>query len=362
MLSSVKARAVLSWYLPLAVAVLGAGLAQDGVAQAQTGDELKVAVLEAEPFVVREGDVPGGFLFDVWDHVAVDLGWDYEVVWVESLTDVGDLIRVRGVDVAIAPLASSREREENFDFTSGIVASGPVFGVHDRTETPVSVLSALFSADILKLLGWSAVLLLVLGHMMWLVERKNPDTDFATDYVRGAWDGVWWAIVTVTTVGYGDTSPRTGPGRLVAILAMLGSLFLVGAFVSEVTTALQAQRAAAVVADTRDLEGEPVGVVEESSYQAYLEDRGVTTVGYASQPDVFAAAAAGDVDVVVADQYELDALGGDFGVRSTGELLYDEFIAFAVREDSPLRSEINGALSDLHRRGVIREIVARWTQ
>lgn len=357
-----RARVLLAWSFLLAAAVLLGGLARDGVARAQSDDQLTVAVLEAEPFVIREGDVPGGFLFEVWQHVAVDLDWAYEVIWVESLTDVGDLIRVRGVDVAIAPLASTSEREENFDFTSGIVASGPVFGVHERTETPVSILSALFSVDILRLLGWSAVLLLVLGHLMWLVERNNPQSDFASGYLRGVWDGVWWAMVTVTTVGYGDTSPRSGPGRLVAILAMLGSLFLVGAFVSEVTTALQAQRAAAVVADTRDLEGEPVGVVEESSYQAFLDDRGVTTVGFPSQSDVFAAAAAGEVDVVVADQYELEALGGDFGVQSTGELLYDEFIAFAVQEDSPLRSDINGALSDLHRRGVIREIVARWTQ
>lgn len=362
MLSPVRARGLLVWCFLLAVAVLASGVARGGVARAQTADELVVAVLEVEPFVVREGDVPGGFLFEVWEHVAVDLGWEYEVVWVESLADVGDLLRDRGVDVAIAPLASTSEREENFDFTSGVVASGPLFGVHERTETPVSVLSALFSVDILRLLGWSAVILLVLGHMMWLVERKNPRSDFAQGYLPGVWDGVWWAMVTVTTVGYGDRSPRTGPGRLVAILAMLGSLFLVGAFVSEVTTALQAQRAAAVVADTRDLEGEPVGVVEESSYQAFLDERGVTTVGYPSQPDVFAAAAAGEIDVVVADQYELEALGGDFGVRSTGELLYDEFIAFAVREDSPLRSDINGALSDLHRRGVIREIVGRWTQ
>jgi voltage-gated potassium channel len=35
-----------------------------------------------------------------------------------------------------------------------------------------------------------------------------------------AWDGVWWAIVTVTTVGYGDTFPQTDAGRLIAIAVM----------------------------------------------------------------------------------------------------------------------------------------------
>ena len=36
-----------------------------------------------------------------------------------------------------------------------------------------------------------------------------------------AWDGVWWAITTVTTVGYGDFTPTTDGGRAIAVAVML---------------------------------------------------------------------------------------------------------------------------------------------
>ena len=49
-------------------------------------------------------------------------------------------------------------------------------------------------------------------------------------------DGLWWSIVTATTVGYGDLSPNTQIGRLVAIMLMLIGIGIVGMLTGSITT------------------------------------------------------------------------------------------------------------------------------
>jgi voltage-gated potassium channel len=47
-------------------------------------------------------------------------------------------------------------------------------------------------------------------------------------------DGLWWAVTTVTTVGYGDRFPTTTEGRLLAVLLMITGISLVGVITASV--------------------------------------------------------------------------------------------------------------------------------
>ncbi len=49
-------------------------------------------------------------------------------------------------------------------------------------------------------------------------------------------DALWWAIVTTTTVGYGDLSPSTPFGRILAVVLMLVGIGIIGTFTSAISS------------------------------------------------------------------------------------------------------------------------------
>ena len=52
--------------------------------------------------------------------------------------------------------------------------------------------------------------------------------------IKGFGDGLWWAVTTVTTVGYGDRFPTTSVGRVLAVGLMLVGISLMGVITASV--------------------------------------------------------------------------------------------------------------------------------
>jgi voltage-gated potassium channel len=86
---------------------------------------------------------------------------------------------------------------------------------------------------LLALPGVAFVMVLFSTTLMLEAERHAPDATIKT-----GGDALWWALTTVTTVGYGDTYPVTGEGRVIAAVLMLVGIALFGSMSAIITSKL----------------------------------------------------------------------------------------------------------------------------
>jgi voltage-gated potassium channel len=107
------------------------------------------------------------------------------------------------------------------------------------------------------------ILVLTVAGIALIFERGNPHATI-TSYP----EALWWALSTVTTVGYGDIYPVTSGGRLAGLLLMLAGIALAGI----ITAAVAAWFVQAVVKQADEVEKEE-NAAEASQQQATVLQR-----------------------------------------------------------------------------------------
>ena len=94
----------------------------------------------------------------------------------------------------------------------------------NRLKNFINLIERVFNSRRLRtILGVLIICIISFGYVFYLAEPQ----------IKTIEDGIWWALVTITTVGYGDITPLTTLGRLVA-----GTLMFVGLGLIATVTAI----------------------------------------------------------------------------------------------------------------------------
>ena len=85
--------------------------------------------------------------------------------------------------------------------------------------------SKIYIILILSLIFYLSIVLII-----FLIEQSNPDSN-----IKSFSDALWYSIVTLTTIGYGDKYPVTGLGKIFALFFVLGSVGILGFVISQIS-------------------------------------------------------------------------------------------------------------------------------
>ena len=323
-------------------------------------DTLKVGVSEIAPLVFLESENPYGYEIDLWNQVADDLSLQTEWVAYESFSEMLSDLSAGELDGAIAGISITAAREaDTFDFSYPSYRSGLQLMMRSPEKHPIrSFISGLFSWKI-----WRPLLLVMatsaaVGGSIWLFEHKHNE-HFSDNPVRGIGQGVWFAVVTLGTFGYGDVTPTRLPGRIIACLWMGASFFIVADFIASLTV----EQLADSNLSFEDIQGEPVGVIDSTTAEIYVRAQPVDVVKYENFDDLLAALESEEVEAIVHDFPTLKYVANREPEKYelAGEPLTQEDYGIAFREgEEALVESVSQEILLLQERGYLRSLNEKW--
>ncbi len=307
-----------------------------------------VGIKETPPFSMK--DPQGnwqGINVQLWESIAEELGLNCEYREL-TLQGILDGLRDKSLDVGFSALTITAEREKLFDFTHPFYTTG--LGIATKkgeTQGFFSFTKRFLSLNFLKAVLSLALLIGAVGFFLWLLEKDKNREQFGGSPAKGIGAAFWWSAVTMTTVGYGDKSPKTLGGRIVATVWMFMAVIVISGFTAAITSSLTISNMQSLVAGPEDLPRVKVGTISSSTSSRYLDDRRINSRKFADVQKGIKALSAGEIDAFIYDAPTLQYLiknNYDQELVVLKNIFETQQYGIGVPSDSPLREQINRVL------------------
>lgn len=241
---------------------------------------LRIAYHITPPFIDVNNDKlqgPGAWL---WQQVKEGVGLKQQTNVVSFEQMLSDLEEGK-VDICISPLSITSQRLEKFDFSVPYYTTNTTLLTRAIPTWKKSwrFFMSFFSLNFFKALGALSFIILIFGFAVWIFERKHNKEEFG-DGIKGLWNGFWWSAVTMTTVGYGDKSPKTLGGRIIALFWMFTAIIIISGFTAGIASSLTTNEMSTNISKTQDLKYKNIATVKNSGTAKWFEDNFFNNIHY----------------------------------------------------------------------------------
>jgi len=149
------------------------------------------------------------------------------------------------------------------------------------------------------IIAFTLLLAGISGICVWILETYFNEEEFPRSFTKGSYEGFWWAFVSMTTVGYGDKTPKFIFGRVFGVFWILTGLVVIAIFTATATSAFSVS-----ASDLAAVEGKSIGVLRNTSAELEAKQRGANVTAFPSVERLFSELKADKIDGVFMDKYK----------------------------------------------------------
>lgn len=339
-LASLGVAKVMFWLIPAIGQPTAIAPENDSTIAQSSPSTLVIGVSEIPPFAIKSGNDWDGIAVHLWREIARDLNLDYQLQEIESEQAVKQ-VENGTVDLVITAIATATD-EKRVDFTASYYNTS--LGIAQRRQRQLlEVVQAVFSQRFLRVVGWISILFLIIGVLIWVLERRN-NPQFDKGVKRGIWTGFWWAGVTMTTIGYGDVTPKSVAGRILALIWMLMAMGITASLTAVITSVLAVNPSLEASQFPQDGWQKKLGTIPDSESAEYLRSERLVFQSFSTPLEGLQALQKGEIELFVFSAAHLKYLNrqsfqGTLKVSEAG--IQARRYSFMLSEDSPLYETIN---------------------
>lgn len=238
----------------------------------QKSDTLIVGYKISPPFVMEENNNLYGPSFWLWERIARRYDINFKLIEL-PLDGLIDALESGEIDFSASPLTITSDRLRKFHFSAPYYVAHSAILIHEVSgvERAVNYIGSFFSVNFFKAIGALIFIILVFGYLEWYFEKEQNEKEFGKG-MQGLWNGFWWSAVTMTTVGYGDKSPVTPGGRIVALIWMFTAVIIISGFTASIASSLTVEQMSSRKNSLQDYRDQRLGTIEKSATDGWLRD------------------------------------------------------------------------------------------
>ncbi|MET4083292.1 polar amino acid transport system substrate-binding protein [Pedobacter sp. UYP30] len=328
-------------------------------------DSLKVGVAGNAPFVIKEkGGEFAGIAVEIWEGIASKAGWKFKYVPFNTVNQSLAALDSGKIDLAVGPISITADRVTHLKFSQPFYQSS--LAIVSRTDKPSfwERIEPFFSFKLVIAVGVFLVILGLVGTILWLAERKASPEQFPTKPSSGIANGMWLAIVTMSTTGYGDKAPITFWGRIIAGSWMVISIIFATSMVAGIASTLTLSGFGNnTITSAEQLSGKTAATIAGSPAEEFLKENSAKVAPVENLADAIAKLKNKEVNAVVYDRPQLMYFlknNKDKKLNLSKAEYYKQGYGFAFPMNTEITHHVNVELLELTEHKKINRIITYW--